>query len=123
MAINSILPSQKPALTEAEENAVQAHTSGLRSEAMQRLQIGLSGIAGMLLLIGLAQVIFDKAKQTDAATVPAAAPTVSPSAVVAKQSDPLVEAGVVPDLPADPSTQTVRETAVVPEQGTPASAP
>ena len=69
-----------------------------RSETLQRLQIGVGGLVAMLLLVTLASVIEQRADLADARTVPEAAPTVAPS-VAAGQSDPLVSAGVVPDLP------------------------
>ena len=68
-----------------------------RERTVQRLQIGITGIVMMILLIGLASIVQDRAAETDATTVPAAAPTTEPT-----QADPLVEAGVVPDLPVEP---------------------
>lgn len=73
-----------------------------RERSMQRLQIGITGIVMMILLVGLASIIQDRAAETDATTVPAAAPTTEPTQA-APQNDPLVEAGVVPDLPAQPT--------------------
>ena len=74
--------------------------SGTRSQSVQRLQVGLAGLGAMALLIGLANVIMDRAKQTDAASVPEAAATAgeSPRASV---SDPLADAGVAPDVASD----------------------
>jgi hypothetical protein len=82
---------------------VDAPLGGTREEAVQRLQVGISGIVVMLLLVGLADVVRDRAEQTDAAAVPEAAATVEPEAVDAPQTDPLAEAGVVPELPAEPA--------------------
>jgi len=76
--------------------------SGTRAQAMQRLQIGLSGLAAMVLLVGLANVIMDRAQQTAAGSVPEAASTVAASPSPSPASDPLADAGVAPDLPADP---------------------
>ena len=76
--------------------------AGTRSQSMQRLQIGITGIVMMILLVGLASIIQDRAAETDATTVPAAAPTTEPTQAP-PQNDPLVEAGVVPDLPAQPT--------------------
>ena len=73
-----------------------------RERTVQRLQIGITGIVMMILLVGLASIIQNRAAETDATTVPAAAPTTEPKQA-APQNDPLVEAGVVPDLPAEPS--------------------
>jgi hypothetical protein len=69
---------------------------------MQRLQIGISGIVMMILLVGLASIIQDRAAESDATTVPAAAPTTEPTQAP-PQNDPLAEAGVVPDLPVQPT--------------------
>ena len=80
-----------------------ASLSGARRErTIQRLQIGITGIILMILLVGLASVVRNRAAETDATTVPAAAPTTEPT-VQPTQADPLVEAGVVPDLPAQPT--------------------
>ena len=73
-----------------------------RERTMQRLQIGITGIVMMILLVGLASIIQDRAAETDATTGPAAAPTTEPTQAP-PQNDPLVEAGVVPDLPAQPT--------------------
>lgn len=72
----------------------------LRAQAVHRLQIGLFGLAGMLLLVSLANVIMDRAKQverTTSAGAPVAA--VSPSASPNTANDPLVDMGVAPELP------------------------
>ncbi len=77
---------------------------GRRERTLQRLQIGGTGVLLMMLLVGLASVIDDRATLTDATAVPEAAPTTEPTQA-AQQNDPLVEAGVVPDLPAQPSAE------------------
>lgn len=89
---------------------------GTRSQSVQRLQIGVGGVLLMVLLVGLASLIQDRTREVDAEAVPAAAPTTEPSAAPV-QNDPLVEAGVVPDLPKGPAA--TQSPAVVPEQGTP----
>ena len=93
-----------------------APLGGNRAQAVQRLQVGLSGLAAMVLLVGLANIIQDRARVTQEQSVPEAAPTTEPSAQPA-QTDPLADAGVVPDLPAEPSPTPVQESAIVPEQG------
>ncbi len=75
---------------------------GSRAEAVQRLQIGLFGIGAMILLVGLAGIIGGQADLADQNAVPEAAPTTEPGAAV-PQRDPLADAGVVPDIPAEPS--------------------
>lgn len=91
--------------------------AGTRAESVQRLQIGIGGVVLMVLLVGLASLIQDRTREVDAASVPAAAPTTEPTAAPT-QNDPLVEAGVVPDLPDEPLPQPSQSPAVVPEQGT-----
>lgn len=73
-------------------------------------------MTAMALLIGLAQVIIDRAQESEAETVPAAAATVAPAQPAPVQNDPLAEVGVVPDLPR-PAAQPSQEPAVMPEQG------
>ena len=68
----------------------------LRAQGVHRLQVGLFGLAGMLLLVSLANVIMDRAQQVDES---AAAPTNAASASPA--NDPLVDMGVAPELPVD----------------------
>lgn len=91
--------SHKPPVGELPDVTVN---DARRARTMQRLQVGITGIVLMILLVGLASIIQNRAAETDATTVPAAAPTTEPT-LAPQQSDPLVEAGVVPDLPADPA--------------------
>jgi hypothetical protein len=82
---------------------------GTRAESMQRLQVGASLLLGIILIVGLANVIEERAKQSDQAVVPEAAATVAPTETTAPANDPLADAGVVPDLPAAPApTATAR---------------
>lgn len=73
-----------------------------RSEAVHRLQVGFFGIGAMVLLVGLASIIGGQADRNDKLAVPEAAPTTEPS-VAPAQANPLADAGVVPDIAADPS--------------------
>lgn len=84
-------------------DGVAAPLGGTRAQSIQRLQIGVTGIVGMILLVALADLIQDRAEQTEASAVPEAASTVAAEETEAPQSDPLVEVGVVPDLPAEPT--------------------
>lgn len=86
----------------ASVGAVPAPLGGTRAQAMQRLQVGASLLVGIVLVVGLANVIEDRAKQADAQAVPDAASTVEATAA-APAVDPLADAGVVPDLPAESS--------------------
>ena len=63
----------------------------LRAQAVQRLQVGLFGLAAMLLLVGLANVIMQHARQSE----PAALATRAASGA-AGNTDPLADIGVVP---------------------------
>ena len=97
------------------DDAPQMPLGGTRAQAVQRLQVGLSGLAGVILLISLANIIMDKAKLAEAERVPEAAPTVAVDPAPAGQSDPLADAGVIPEIPASPTPEPV--TAPLPPQG------
>ena len=90
-----------------------------RAQMTQRLQIGISGIVFMFLLVGLASVLERRADEAEAVAIPEAAPTMVPDAPNSA-NDPLVSAGVVPDLPAEPEptprpSPTAAPTAVQPQ--------
>lgn len=72
------------------QHYVPATARELRAQAVHRLQIGLFGLAAMLLIVGLANIIMDRAKLGDTG----AAPQAAASATAA--SDPLADIGVVP---------------------------
>ncbi|SRR5690606_7897700 len=69
-----------------------------RDHMVQRLQVGLAGLASMVLLVALASIIMQRAKETEANTVPEAAASVAPGED-RRSRDPLADAGVVPDIP------------------------
>ena len=97
--------------------AVPTPLGGTRAQAVQRLQIGIAGLASMVLMIALANIIMDQANRTEATSVPQAAATVAAKPTAAPQNDPLAEAGVVPDMPAEPTPTPQQEPAILPEQG------
>jgi hypothetical protein len=66
-------------------------TRELRAQAVHRLQIGLAGLAGMLLLVGLANIIMTRAQLAGGAQAESTAGTKGTSA-----SDPLADIGVAP---------------------------
>ena len=76
--------------------------SGTRGQAIQRLQVGLFGIASMVLLVGLANIIKTNVQQSEAQVVPEAAPTTADEEAGEPASDPLADAGIVPELSAKP---------------------
>lgn len=94
---------------------------GTRTQAMQRLQVGIGGLAAMVLVVGLASTIMQQARQADDPAKPEAA-----AEPQSKTGDPLVDAGVVPELPSEqiivpdlPAEQMVSEN---PPANTPADA-
>lgn len=74
----------------------------LRAQAVQRLQAGLFGLAAIVLLVGLANIINDRARQSESPRPVAAAPVKAED-----RGDPLADIGVVPaaspEAPASPS--------------------
>ena len=67
----------------------------VRAQAVQRLQVGILGLATMLLLIGLANIIMQHARQSDIAQAPAGM-VHQASSGGAGGSDPLADIGVAP---------------------------
>jgi hypothetical protein len=80
------------------EEAIPSSFSGTRAERMQRLQVGGFGLAAMVLMVALADIVISRARETDAASVAETAPAAA--ADTAAPRDPLADAGVLPDLPA-----------------------
>jgi hypothetical protein len=87
-----------PGASNGHGTLTEAPLGGTRSEAMRRLQMGAVGVVAVLLLIGLASIIKDRATQTENNSVAEAAATTAPPASTVAP-DPLAEAGVVPDMP------------------------
>ncbi len=92
---------------------VQGTSPAGRAEGIQRLQVGLFGIAAMVLLVGLASIIGTQADLADEAAVPDAAPTTEPSAI-APGPPPASDAVVVPDMPAEASPAPLLDPLVLP---------
>lgn len=75
-----------------------------RAEAVKRLQIGLTGLFAMLLLVSLADIIRDRAAESEKGNVADVTASVQAGASEAPSNkDPLADAGLVPELPAEPS--------------------
>ncbi|MFN4113864.1 MAG: hypothetical protein ACK4GD_07985 [Sphingomonadaceae bacterium] len=102
---------------------IPATPSMKRAEAVQRLQIGLAGLATMVLLIALASVIMQGAQQSQSGTSDGTLPATVAEQPAAKKNDPLAEAGVVPDLPVQEGAAPPQEPAIMPEQGNGAATP
>jgi hypothetical protein len=90
---------QRPPLSEQE--LPRAPLAGTNSQAIQRLQVGLFGLAAMVLLVALANIIMHNVEQNQATVVPEAAPTAAAEQGAGHASDPLAGAGVVPESPAE----------------------
>jgi len=91
-----------PAIDQTDEDdAPLLAPGGARAEAVKRLQVGLGGLLAMLLLVSLANIIQDRRAESERTTVPDPAASAEVSTAPAK--DPLADAGVVPELPAEPS--------------------
>lgn len=80
-----------------EADFVPVTLAGTRAQSLQRLQFGLGGLGAMVLLVGVANVIVDRVKQSDESTVPEAAATATPSPGPVA-NDPLADAGVAPQV-------------------------
>ncbi|MXO72787.1 hypothetical protein [Alteraurantiacibacter buctensis] len=83
------------------DNVPPAPLAGTHQQRLQRLQIGLLGLGGILLLVGLANIIIAGARQSEQEAV---AELPAPSAEDLPEPgrrDPLADAGVAPGLPAD----------------------
>ncbi|MPT47578.1 MAG: hypothetical protein E2598_04050 [Sphingobium sp.] len=82
-----------------------------RKEGMQRIQIGVSGLAGVVLLVGLANIVVDnirKDEKTAEMTVPGAAVNAAAGeAPAVKPTEPLAELGVAPASSGESAQQPV----------------
>ncbi|MFA9201345.1 MAG: hypothetical protein ACEQR8_09215 [Cypionkella sp.] len=85
---------RKPADATADETLLPP-LAGTRAQALHRLQVGLSLLLGIVLIVGLANVIEERATQSEAAAVAPVAATTAPVAP-APANDPLADAGVLP---------------------------
>ena len=99
------MASHKPAADRNADETPALALGGTRAQSLQRLQVGISLLLGIVVIVGLANVIEERAKQSEAAAVPQVASSTVPSSS-ASANDPLADAGVVPDLPAATSTAT-----------------
>lgn len=76
------------------QHFVPPNARELRAQSVQRLQTGLFGIAAVLLVVGLANIINDRARLNESvSTSPSAQASASASP---GSSDPLADIGVVP---------------------------
>ncbi len=78
-----------------------------RKEVIQRIRVGLGGLTGVLLLIGLADIVVDKIRSDEATTSSAEVANASGHATATpdQPTEPLAELGVTP--PSDSPKQPV----------------
>ncbi len=89
-----------------EAEVAPAPLAGTRSQRIQRLQVGLFGLGTMILIVGLANIIMSSAKQNQATSLPEEVPVAATEDVQpAAPSNPLADAGVVPEIPSEPPAQ------------------
>lgn len=106
-----------PESTQKAQHFVPPSVRERRAQAVHRLQFGLFGLAGMLLLVGLANIIMERAMTSDDATAASTAASVSaakvsPDGAQSPANDPLADIGVVPDMP------SAEQTAAIPAERT-----
>lgn len=77
----------------APQHYVPPSAREMRAQAVQRLQAGLFGLAAIVLVVGLANIINDRARLSETGRTPAEA-AATPAEEV--KSDPLADIGVVP---------------------------
>lgn len=88
-----------------EVEAPSAAQKRMRAEVIQRLQVGLSGLAAMLLLVSLASIIINRANESEQSAVPQTAASATGDGSTPNK-DPLVDAGVVPQIPTAPGSDS-----------------
>ena len=86
------MPSRQP---QSPQHFTPPTPRELRAQAAQRLQVGLFGVAVMLLVVALANIVMDRARQADAASALQAGSHVA-SATSTAHNDPLADIGVAP---------------------------
>jgi hypothetical protein len=90
-----------------DEPLAPAPLGGSGSQTMQRLQVGLFGLAAMVLLVGLANIIITNERQNAAQVVPEAGSTAA-AGTEEGVNDPLADAGVVPNMPSATQSPAAR---------------
>ena len=101
-------PPQSSRVVDTPQFFVPPSVRELRAQAVQRLQAGLFGLAAIVLIVGLANIINDRARMAEnEAGKPSAAATKTGAA----QTDPLAEIGVVPAATPDAAASATRSAA------------
>ena len=105
MALIGINPAKAPNGAETTDGIAVPSAGALRSQAIHRLQVGLAGLFAMVLLVGLANVIMERAREADRQV--ARTPAANEAAAAARNqppSDPLADIGALPSVPATTSS-------------------
>lgn len=93
-------PAVKASSDEIDESTLVV-TTGAGVHMVQRLQIGLAGLVVVLLLVALANVVTDQLREQGAGAPEETEKPEKTDGGGQEQSDPLVDAGVVPDVTTD----------------------
>lgn len=72
-----------------------------RRESIQRIQVGLTGLAGIVMLIGLVNIVVDNVRTLDPASAEMVTAGNVQNGVDAAPSEPLAELGVAPAVETD----------------------
>lgn len=78
-----------------------AQLAGTQQQRLHRLQVGLLGLGGILLLVGLANIIISGARESEQQAATELPPATTEDLPDPGPRDPLADAGVAPDLPAE----------------------
>lgn len=99
MALIGITPARAPTGAEPADESAVPSAGALRSQAIHRLQVGLAGLFAMVLLVGLASVIMERAREADRQVARTPAADEAAAARTEAPSDPLADIGAIPSVP------------------------
>lgn len=102
---------------------VTEEASHKRSQTFSRLQIGVAGIAIVLGMVALADMLNTQASNVAPVPQGLEAPTVAVPETSEQPGEPMVDLGVAPDLPAETPGPTPSHGAVVPDLPTAPASP
>lgn len=101
------MPDNSARQDQVRQDLIKQDQTPRRQEMLQRVQIGLTGLAGVVLLVGLANIVIDKARLDERSMPRPVVPTINADSGNASTQprDPLGDLGVTPS--ADQSGQVV----------------
>jgi hypothetical protein len=98
------------------QHYMEPTTREVRTQSVHRLQVGLFGLGAMVLLVGLANIIMDRASENEEVD-PAMEEVIAVDEQPKKQSsDPLADIGVVPETDPQPETGSELEAELIAPQ-------